>query len=239
MLAWTSLLSLVGITVQALWLVVRPAWKNIWWRLGIGHVGLMLMLGWAPWEGYPGAATRVLLPLQLAFNALAPRTRGGILLLVLGNLSFASGLLFIFDVPRERDELAAARIEHAAYVARLGPGFHGPEQRGSHRWCWADREAVLRLQGWHTTAPAQVSFTLHAFAPPRTLTVSHNDRVVWTGRLEREDVPVVVDKLELGPDGVTELRFVSAEPGVKENSSANARTIAFSIADLEFSAGKN
>lgn len=234
LLAWTSLLSMIGITVQAVWLVARPDWKNLWWRLGIGHVGLMLMLGWAPWEGYPGAATRVLLPLQLAFNALVPRSRSGLILLVLGNLSFASGLMFIFDVPRERDELAAARIEPAAYVARLGPGFYGPEQRGSHRWCWANREATLRLQRWHGSDPVHVEFTLHAFSPPRTVTVKQGDRVWWSGRLDRGDVPVVIDAMPFGADGTAELRIVSDEPGVKENSSDDARTIAFSIADFRF-----
>ncbi len=234
LLAWTSLLSMIGITVQAGWLIVRPAWKNIWWRLGIGHVGLMLMLGWAPWEGYPGAATRVLLPLQLAFNALAPRTRTGLFWLILGNLSFASGLLFIFDVPHERDELAAARIEEAAYVAYLGPGFYGAEQHGAHRWCWADREAVLRMQVWHASTPVRVEFALHAFAPPRRVTIFQGQHVLWSGRLERADVPVVIETLGFAADGTTELRFVSDEPGVKENSSALARTIAFSISDFRF-----
>lgn len=234
LLAWTTLLSMIALTVQGAWLVLRPSWQNLWWRLGIGHVGLMLMLGWAPWEGYPGAATRVLLPMQLAFNAVVPRTRRGLALLVVGNLSVASGILSMFDVPRERDEWAAARVEGVSYVARVGPGWHIPEHRGRRRWCWADREATLKLQEWHSAAPVRLEFNLHSFAGPRTVVVRQGDRLLWQGRLDRPEVPVVCDPVNFGADGTAELRFTSEEPAVKENTTAEARSVAFSISDFRF-----
>lgn len=234
LLAWTTLLSMIALTVQGVWLVVRPAWQNLWWRLGIGHVGLMLMLGWAPWEGYPGAATRVLLPMQLAFNAVAPRTRKGLLLLVVGNLSVASGVLSMFDIPRERDEWAADRIEGVSYVAQLGPGWHRPEHHRSRRWCWADQDATLRLQEWHSTAPVRLEFNLHSFAAPRTVTVRQGERVLWRGRVDKPEVAVVCDPVVFAADGTAELQFTSEESAVKEHGGADARSIAFSISDFRF-----
>jgi hypothetical protein len=53
---------------------------------------MMLCLGTAVWEGFPGAATRVLLPLNLAFNLLAHRVRAGLGWLLAGNLTVFAGL---------------------------------------------------------------------------------------------------------------------------------------------------
>ena len=47
----------------------------------------MIFLGAAVWEGYPGAASRVLLPMTLAFNILVPRGWKWWGVLLLGNLS--------------------------------------------------------------------------------------------------------------------------------------------------------
>ena len=66
-LAWTSLLALLGLTVQAAFFL-RPRPTDAWWRLGAAYAILMLVLGPAVWAGVPGAALRVLLPLTLAFS---------------------------------------------------------------------------------------------------------------------------------------------------------------------------
>jgi len=82
-----SLCMLVALTVQFLYLVLRPQWTQAWWRIGITYAVLLIFLGDAVWEGYPGAASRVLLPMQLAFNILVPAGRAWWLVLVLGNLT--------------------------------------------------------------------------------------------------------------------------------------------------------
>jgi hypothetical protein len=51
----------------------------------------MIFLGQAVWEGHPGAATRVLMPMTFAFNLLLPSTRWFWLLWVLGNVNVLDG----------------------------------------------------------------------------------------------------------------------------------------------------
>ena len=81
-----SLLALIGFTTQAAVLLILRDWQNPWWRVGMGSVVLMVVLGPAVWEGSPGAVTRVLLPMTFAFNAVLPRNRWFWPLVVLGNL---------------------------------------------------------------------------------------------------------------------------------------------------------
>ena len=86
-LALTTLLALAGLTVQLVYLSFRRQVSDHWWRLGAAYGVLLLCLGPLVWEGHPGAYTRVLLPLALAFNVLAVRGRAGLGWLLGGNLS--------------------------------------------------------------------------------------------------------------------------------------------------------
>ena len=78
---------LIALTVQAFFFIFRPRWQDPWWRVGAAYTLLLIFLGDAVWEGYPGAASRVLLPMTLAFNILVPRARRWWAVLVLGNLT--------------------------------------------------------------------------------------------------------------------------------------------------------
>jgi hypothetical protein len=96
-----SLLAVTGLSVQALYFLCRPSWTNPWWRLGLSYTVLMAVLGRPLWEGDPGTALRVLLPMTLAFNVLIRRCENPYLfwiLLVAGNLSVVHGL-WMLDVP--------------------------------------------------------------------------------------------------------------------------------------------
>ena len=89
-----SLLILASLTVQALFIVVRPRLKDPWWRLGSAYVLLMLFFGRPVWESDP-SALRVLLPMNFAFNVLLTRVNRPWLfwpLVVAGNLSVLFGL---------------------------------------------------------------------------------------------------------------------------------------------------
>jgi hypothetical protein len=90
-LARISLLSLVALTTQAVALIWLRDWRNPWWRMGVPYAVLMIFLGQAVWEGHPGAATRVLMPMTFAFNLLLPSTRWFWLLWVLGNVNVLDG----------------------------------------------------------------------------------------------------------------------------------------------------
>ena len=91
-----SVFGLVGLTTQALVLMWQRRWHSAWWRLGIVYMVLMLVLGPAVWEGHPGAISRVVIPMTVAFNVLLPRNRWFLPLWILGNL----GVFYGFEVMR-------------------------------------------------------------------------------------------------------------------------------------------
>lgn len=89
-LVTTTLLATVGLTAQAAY-VLRRAPDDAWWRLGAMQVLMMALLGTAVWEGHPGAATRVLLPLGIVFAVLAVRDRASWRWLFAGGLVVFAG----------------------------------------------------------------------------------------------------------------------------------------------------
>jgi hypothetical protein len=100
---WTSparmsLVALVSLTTQAGFLLARREWGNPWWRAGAAYCAFMPLLGTAVWEGHPGAAVRVLLPMTVAFNALVVRSRWYWPLVIVGNSSVLYGLWSV-EVP--------------------------------------------------------------------------------------------------------------------------------------------
>jgi hypothetical protein len=127
LLAWTTVLATVGVTVQAVFVVLHRKFDDRWWRVGAAYVVLMLFLGKAVWEDFPGAAMRVLLPLTLAFNVLAHRWRASLAWLVVGNLGVFAGLIALRDSPFVGQELAAVRSGDVAAIVRPGEGWYAVE----------------------------------------------------------------------------------------------------------------
>lgn len=93
-----NLLIVIALTTQLGWLVASRQWRAPWWRVGLAFGALMLSVHWVVWEGYPGAITRVVLPMTVAFNVLLPRGRWFWPLAIAGNLTVWPGLFF-FDIP--------------------------------------------------------------------------------------------------------------------------------------------
>lgn len=87
-----SLLGLLSLTTQCLVLLWLRDWRNPWWRMGVAYAGLMAVLGPAVWEGDPGAVTRVIVPMTVAFNVLLPKLRWFWPLWILGNASVLHGV---------------------------------------------------------------------------------------------------------------------------------------------------
>ena len=77
----------LGIGVQAVYLLGRREWTSAWWRVGVAYMVLLAFLSPLVWEGYPGAAVRVVAPVAVAFNILIVDSRWFWPLVVLGNLS--------------------------------------------------------------------------------------------------------------------------------------------------------
>lgn len=91
-----DLMAVTGVTLQGVFLVFTTVrnWRLPWHRVGLAYVALMLCLGMAVWEGYPGAYTRVLVPMAWAYNILLPRERPWVFwpLAIAGNLTVLNGL---------------------------------------------------------------------------------------------------------------------------------------------------
>lgn len=229
-LVWTTLLATLGLTVQLVFIARRPRLLDPWWRIGAAYTVLLLFLGTAVWEGFPGAATRVLLPLQLAFNILAVRTRAAMVWLVLGNLSVFSGLLALRDVPYPADELTTQRVGGVRATIRFDDGWYGREHTRSHVWLWTGAGGKLSLETLPpVTRKLRVEFGLRSLSP-RTVIVRQHGREVWRGESTptRTRTSVVIWIAA----GQAELEFATDTPGDREGELAGGRELAFALYDV-------
>ncbi len=235
--AWTTLLATLGLTVQAGFILTR--WRRFneaWWRVGAAYAGLMLLLGPAVWEGHPGAATRALLPLTLAFNVLAHRTRAILAWLVLGNLGVFAGFLLIGDAHSHPREIFAGHSGGLASVVRLDTGWYNTERTGRHVWAWSPGRARLDFETW-TGAPVTVrfAFALRSLAP-RIVVVRQDGRELWRGPVG-EHLAEVAIPLRLGA-GHVRLELTTDAPASPEAPGAGSRQLAFALYDPHLEAAQ-
>lgn len=236
-LMWTTILATLALTIQAVYLVAHPQVRDRWWRLGAAYVLLFVVLGTAVWEGYPGAATRVLLPMTLAFNVLAARNRSSLAWLIAGNLAIGSGLLALKDVPRDPTELAAVRARGTACVARLGEGWYGREHDREHAWFWSRGFGTLTLEAWPKDAAAlRLKFAARAVSPG-DLVIRQDGRQIWRGRIgvdlsARQSVPIPL------ASGLGTLEFAADIAPIRESAASDARLLAFALYDPRLSVTK-
>lgn len=234
LLAWTTFLAVVGLTVQALFIVSR--WRyfdKAWWRIGAAYTALMAMIGTAVWEGYPGACTRVLLPLTLAFNLLALRTRAALAWLILGNLGVGAGLLVLRDFPVNTHELFAGRTGGAATVIQIDTGWFGAEHTKKHVWSWSSGRSQLAVRTWgEVPVNARFDFGLRSLTP-RTVILRSAEREIWRGQVGEKTTRFSVP-LRLVP-GDMRLEFSTDSPATRESANADARALAFALYDPRLS----
>jgi hypothetical protein len=229
-LVWTTLLAMLSLTVQAAFFLTRLRSEDRWWRVGAAYVVLLLCLGTAVWEGFPGAATRVLLPLTLAFNVLAHRNRAPVGWLIAGNLAVAAGLLALKDVAHDPAELAAVRGRGTACIAALREGWYGTERGSSHVWAWSGGRGTVALEAWPKGAEApRLEFSMRSLVP-RIVILRQAGREIWRGNVgvdltPRQSVPVPL------AGGQTLIEFATETSGVPEGPNADARLLAFAIYD--------
>jgi hypothetical protein len=228
-LYWTTLAVTVALAVQALFFLLRWRLAERWWRVGVAFAVMMVFLSTPVWEGYPGAATRVLLPMTLAFNVLLPRGARWWPLLVAGNLTVAASI-FEFSPPAEFYVVRGDRGLRAALHVVPATGWHGGEQHREDRWRWSTDRAELRLRN-DGTVPIRV--VLHAEASaasdPRRLRVSVGERLLW-GDVVGEGSTEMRFGLTL-PPGETVLVFTTDRPAEKVGT--DPRDLAFRVSNLE------
>ena len=227
----TTLLATAGLTAQAAYFVRHRAPADAWWRLGAVFVVLEIMLGWSVWEGHPGAATRVLLPLGLAFAVRAARQRAAWGWLVMGNLTVFAGALALWSPPQPANEFATGRTGGGSFVAQLGEGWFGPERNRSNLWAWTARGGRIELELWRAgKEPARVTVGLRA-ASPRTVEIRQGAAVLWRGEVGVARQNVTFTAENTGGQR-TALEFRSEAPPVPEAPTPGARELGFAVYNL-------
>lgn len=230
LLAWGTLLGLVAMTVQAIYLVVGRDWRSPWWWLGLAYAGFMGVLNDGVWEGHPGAFARVLLPLSLAFAVLAARRGAGWLWVAGGGAAVLGGLLTLVIVHHNPAEFGAGRLASGAYLARVGPGFFGVEGQGRKAWAWCAGSGELDLAVWPRSAPPVAAAITLTARTVRTVSVSQDGRELWRGEVGPSRVEVELTEL-VWREGRVRLRVESAAEPFREPG-PHGRELSFALAGV-------
>lgn len=236
-----SALILAALTVQAVTLAARPQWDRLWWRIGAAYAGLLLVLGGAVWEGFPGAAARVLLPLQLAFNVVVPSGRWWRVVLLAGNLSvWAVPAMFELPTGPSHHLLGAATaLKDAAgrpVTVSYRSGWHAPERHGAQWWRWSRGEGTIAVRNPHANAlPLRLAFALDAPAD-RRVELRLNGAPIWAGRAGgTRPQPVTVPAHSLQPGENLLTWATDAAPLLVGR---DPRPLAFSVRNLRIEVGE-
>ena len=222
LLAWASFLTTVATTAQLVFLLRCFAPQDRWWRVGAGFAALLLMLGGAVWEGYPGASPRVLLPLLLACSVLViHRGRAGVWLLLL-NLSVPAGLLEMQSVP-DVGALAATRMHGTAAMLHADTGCYASERLGKNCWGWTEQDARWRLQFWTDAGDQQATLYAKVRAlDERELVITWAGGELWRGRVGNKWTHVRLLPVP-AKHGTVLLTLRSDQPAVREGPGRDAR----------------
>ena len=225
----------LALTAQVFFFFARPFVSKPAWRMGMAFAVLTLCLGVAVWQGLPGAASRTVLPMLLAFNLLVPRGRWWLALLVAGNLSVAAQPLIELRFPGDAGIVDVSDAGVDADGRRLTIGF-------SPEWYKSERDI---LQSWRRWSPGPAVVTIdnpHAFAVEadlcmvmgvtgndnRAMSVQLNGHNIWTGVLAGRGNVVHTQSLHLEP-GENLLMFNTAAAPPAANG---ARRLAFCLSEL-------
>jgi hypothetical protein len=221
---WESALEHVALTAQLVYLAWKPRWSCPWWRTGAAVAVLMVFLGPAVWGGFPNAASRVLLPLTIAFNVLLVRHRARLAWFLAGNLSVFAGV-HTMDIPslEMAHMLPAPGTWQRGYLFETDQRWSVAEWNSKRRWAWCADSGGLTFRTW----PAQPEIKLEVSLcgrTPRSLEVLHGGRVIWSGPVGSKPqwVPLPVLPLRRGR---LELEVRSDTPAVAEGADNTARRI--------------
>jgi hypothetical protein len=226
---FTALLVHVGLSVQLAYIILRHRWDDAWWRIGAAWGLLMLLIGSAVWEGYPGAAARVLLPLGLAFNILAVRQRASLGWLVAGNLSVVAGVFALWSVPHDLNELSAGHCAHGSYIVHTDKQWYGVETGRGRAWAWCARQGALEIDCWpRRDAVAPLRMQLKGFTP-RPVEILQERRVIWKGEATTQVREIVLPAVNF-VNGRARLEIRSATAPGRESDAG--RELGFAVYGL-------
>ena len=206
--------------------------------MGAAYSILMIFLGGAVWEGYPGAASRVLLPMTLAFNVLVPRGRLWLPLLLMGNLT----VFALSDVlrPAGRESYRIEGHTELSVNSDTGRGisisyddsWYQAERSRFEYWRWSPGNAEIEIFNPRSEPVyADVQFTLRV-ADERTIRLLEGDVVVWEGMISPGTGNEVAISGHPYAPGATGWRFETDRPPITPDGE-DLRPIAFNLRDLK------
>lgn len=230
-LALTTLLAHAGLTVQFLWLLARRRPGDAWWRVGAVFALLLLTLSTAVWEGHPGAATRVLLPMAVAFNVVALRSKASAWWLLAGNLPVASGVLALWHVPVIPREISSGSASGQVYLSELREGWHQIEHGRGRRWAWSAQGGEVEVRIWpHPGGAARLTLELRGITE-REFTVAQNGVELARGVAGPRRAEVEVAGVQFSR-GVARLRIATAAPPQKEAGADGGRELGLALSSV-------
>lgn len=221
-IVWVSVLGMVSVCAQIGFVIVRPRWENVWWRVGAGFAVLALLLGDAVWEGFPGAGLRVLLPLLFACNLLALElpSRWRWLGLILFNLS---AVLMLREFNPARSDVAAARSGYGTVVLNQGAGCYGPERSRSECWVWTQSDAAWRVEARGDPAEYILTGRVRSL-DERGVALLWQGRVIWRGKANQDWTSFRSEPFRIEA-GDSSLHIMADRPGVTEGPNPDARSL--------------
>ncbi|MCF7760722.1 MAG: hypothetical protein K9M98_09475 [Cephaloticoccus sp.] len=229
-----SLLMLLSVSVQVLFLFLRPTGREAWWRVGISFAVLFFVLGDAVWEGYPGAASRVLLPLQLAFNVLVPTGRLWLPVLLLGNLTLLNAPAAMQPPVGDGYKLDAPQsLQISAEGVRMrvtfSQGWHEPERYREDYWRWCHGSTHVMILNPHAfPLDASMNFILSSLEKRSIEITNETGESLWQGDIADFVTRVHLPHVMLQP-GQNRLDFITSDTISK--ASQDPRPLTFCLKD--------
>jgi hypothetical protein len=232
-----SLLVLVALVTQAAFFLLHREPSKTWWRIGAGFAVLMLFIAQPVWEGFPGAASRVLLPMTLAFNLLVPRGRRWLVVLALGNLSAIVGVNEFNAPPHESFVVSGERAVRSQVQLERGAGWYVAEGDGRRQWRWSSGTGRLQLVN-RSTEPTIVR--LHgeiAAVKSGRLTIRAGNQTVWTGIVDSKRIAWRATEFVVPMGGTASLEFQTDQPG-EPFFNGDERVLAFAVYDMDIAVAR-
>lgn len=221
-----GLAALLGTLVQFLFLVLWWQPRAAWWRAAVPFAVLLMFVSQPVWEGFPGAYPRVLLPLALAFNVLAPRGVRWLPLLLAGNLAVPLGLSQLTPPPGE-----FLRVETAAVRVIRAEGWYPAEADEGRTWRWTAATGTLRVEN-----PGDRLVTLRLRGEARGMAEGHlvlrvDGVEAWRGPLASKRGPFVTSPLTVAAGARVTWEFAATTPP-RVPGNGDARELSLALYDL-------
>lgn len=225
LLVFGCVLEHAALTVQGFYLLLRPRRDCPWWRTGMASLVLLVCLGHAVWGGFPNAATRVLLPLTLAFNVRVVRDRAWLGWLLVGNLSVFAGVHLMWQPPGTSRQLPVYGSWNNAQLLETDARWSVAEWNRKWRWAWCVGEGGLVFRVKPHRPSVRLDLQLRGVTP-REIEVWHAGACVWRGSIG--DRPQWISLPELPMDrGRLLLELRSQGPPDAGDMANTARGISF------------